>query len=106
VIGGYLEVHIMQTGRRTGFLGAILLAAALLGAACDGKDAKTQCDPVSQTTCLDDLGSGVCSDIARAPICVSGQWQCPQGTVAQAECQCLGPPADGGWECRDGAAAP
>jgi hypothetical protein len=90
-------------------LQAILLAVALLGAACDD-DKNNACDPATRSACLDDLGNGACADVAWDPTCVSGQWTCPAGRVLQSQCHCQGPPPGAGctcasgWQCPDAAA--
>jgi hypothetical protein len=51
-----------------------------------------------------------CSDALQSADCVSGQWQCPVGTIPFSQCICVGAPPPGcscgatGWFCSDGGA--
>ncbi len=49
-----------------------------------------------------------CSDAFQSAACVSGQWQCPGGTIPTSQCICVGAPPPGcscgvnGWSCSGG----
>jgi hypothetical protein len=95
----------MRVKERNRYWRVIVLAAALLGAAC-GDDKNDACAPSSHFYCLDNLGNGVCADVAREPMCIGSQWVCPAGTAPEDDCDCKGAaPGSGctctttGWNC-------
>ena len=81
-------------------LTSVFAATACGGEASDAnRNLNGSCSETAAPTCLDDLGSGVCSDVARPATCNSGQWSCPAGTLEQSNCVCLGPPPTVGCSC-------
>jgi len=91
---GWIRASDIQMKWPTQVLAMILLAA-LLGAACDDK----ACDPASRPSCVNSLGNGQCTDVAQEAVCNDAHWTCPAGSVRQEECLCTGPPPAAGCTC-------
>jgi hypothetical protein len=88
---------------------AVMVFALL--AACSKNEVAPEegaCPAATKGYCLYDH-DGFCGDVAYEPICAGGDWVCPQGTIRQAQCRCLGilpgcVCGDVGWVCPDGGA--